>query len=133
MGHDIVLDLHCDDEGVAYLYVPAALWPAMEDCAAAMGVEAVILWEGSSGAVLRRGVAAPVSASCRPRQAGSPSRVVTTVEYRGLPDVDRAYAEADAEGTLPAARRARRCRGRRNGCDAEAIRRPRRADRAMSR
>ena len=22
MGHDIVLDLHCDDEGVPYLYVP---------------------------------------------------------------------------------------------------------------
>ena len=50
MGHDIVLDLHCDDEGVAYLYVHAALWPAMADCAAAMGVEAVILWDGTSGA-----------------------------------------------------------------------------------
>ena len=49
MGHDIVLDLHCDDEGVAYLYVPAELWPEMQDCAAAMGVAAVILWSGKSG------------------------------------------------------------------------------------
>ena len=39
MGHDIVLDLHCDVEGVAYLYAPQAqLWPAMQDCAAALGV-----------------------------------------------------------------------------------------------
>jgi len=50
LGHDIVLDLHCDDEGVAYLYVPVELWPAMEDCAAAMGVAAVVTWGGSSGA-----------------------------------------------------------------------------------
>jgi uncharacterized protein len=33
MGHDIVLDLHCDDEGVPYLYVHKVLWPAMADCA----------------------------------------------------------------------------------------------------
>ena len=50
MGHGIVLDLHCDDEGVDYLYVHKALWPAMADCAAAMGVAAVILWDGTSGA-----------------------------------------------------------------------------------
>lgn len=36
IGHDIVLDLHCDDEGLAYLYVHTSLWPAMADCAAAM-------------------------------------------------------------------------------------------------
>src|SRR5690606_4281698 len=34
MGHDIVLDLHCDFEAVPYLCVPAQLWPAMQDCAA---------------------------------------------------------------------------------------------------
>ncbi|RUZ99547.1 peptidase M14, partial [Mesorhizobium sp. M7A.F.Ca.CA.002.05.1.1] len=44
LGHDIVLDLHCDDEGLAYLYVHTSLWPAMADCAAAMGVDAVVLW-----------------------------------------------------------------------------------------
>jgi predicted deacylase len=31
IGHDIVLDLHCDDEGLAYLYVHASLWPTMAD------------------------------------------------------------------------------------------------------
>ena len=97
MGHDIVLDLHCDDEGVAYLYVPAALWPAMEDCAAAMGVEAVIIWEGSSGASFDEASLHPYL-KLPPETARLASRVVTTVEYRGLPDVNRAYAEADADG-----------------------------------
>jgi uncharacterized protein len=97
MGHDIVLDLHCDDEGVAYLYVPSALWPAMEDCAAAMGVEAVIIWEGSSGASFDQASLHPYL-KLPPETARLASRVVTTVEYRGLPDVSRAYAEADADG-----------------------------------
>ncbi len=43
LGHDIVLDLHCDDEGLAYLYIHTSLWPFMADCAAAMGVDAVLL------------------------------------------------------------------------------------------
>ena len=94
LGHDIVLDLHCDDEGEPYLYVPAELWPAMEDCAAAMGVSAVLLWKGGSGAAFEE-------ASVHPHlKAGTPVEkiVVTTVEYRGLADVGRATAEADAQG-----------------------------------
>ena len=97
MGHDIVLDLHCDDEGVAYLYVPAALWPAMADCAAAMGVAAVITWEGSSGASFDEASIHPWLKLPK-KQAGLGRRVVTTVEYRGLRDVGHAYAESDAEG-----------------------------------
>jgi predicted deacylase len=94
VGHDIVLDLHCDDEGVPYLYVPAELWPAMQDCAAAMGVAAVLLWRGESGAAFEE-------ASVHPHlKAGGPLDrvVVTTVEYRGVADVDRATAESDAQG-----------------------------------
>lgn len=97
MGHDIVLDLHCDDEGVAYLYVPGVLWPAMQDVAAAMGVAAVILWDGASGSSFDE-------ASLHPwlkvpaEKARLDRRVVTTVEYRGIHDVERAYAEEDGEG-----------------------------------
>ncbi|MBN9236721.1 MULTISPECIES: succinylglutamate desuccinylase/aspartoacylase domain-containing protein [Phyllobacteriaceae] len=95
VGHDIVLDLHCDDESVAYLYVPAVLWPAMQDCAAAMGVEAVLLWEGESGAAFEE-------ASLHPHLSAGKERlerfVATTVEYRGIADVDPAMAEADAAG-----------------------------------
>jgi predicted deacylase len=95
IGHDIVLDLHCDDESVAYLYVPRQLWPAMADCAAAMGVEAVLLWEGASGAAFEE-------ASIHPYLGGDKARlerqVVTTVEYRGIADVDGEMAKSDAEG-----------------------------------
>lgn len=97
VGHDIVLDLHCDDEGVPYLYVPAQLWPAMQDCAAAMGVEAVILWEGESGAAFEEAAIHPWI-RLPPEKAGLDRRVVTTVEYRGLRDVESAYAKSDAEG-----------------------------------
>ncbi|MDP3898472.1 MAG: succinylglutamate desuccinylase/aspartoacylase family protein, partial [Mesorhizobium sp.] len=97
MGHDIVLDLHCDDEGVAYLYVPGVLWPAMADVASAMGVAAVILWDGASGssfdeASLHPWLKAPAD------KARLDRRVVTTVEYRGIHDVERGFAEGDGEG-----------------------------------
>lgn len=97
LGHDIVLDLHCDDEGLAYLYVHTSLWPAMADCAAAMGVDAVMLWHEDTDGTFE-------GASIMPYQnvpadvARFDRRVATTVEYRGMLDVDGALASADAEG-----------------------------------
>ncbi|ESX78700.1 succinylglutamate desuccinylase/aspartoacylase family protein [Mesorhizobium sp. M0142] len=97
IGHDIVLDLHCDDEGLAYLYVHTSLWPAMADCAAAMGVDAVMLWHEDPDGTFE-------GASIMPYQnvpadvARLDRRVATTVEYRGILDVDGALASADAEG-----------------------------------
>ncbi|MER8828025.1 succinylglutamate desuccinylase/aspartoacylase family protein [Mesorhizobium sp. M0938] len=97
IGHDIVLDLHCDDEGLAYLYVHASLWPDMADCAAAMGVDAVILWDEDTdgtfeGASIMPYLNVPADVARFDR------RVATTVEYRGILDVDGALAGADAEG-----------------------------------
>ena len=97
MGHDIVLDLHCDDEGVDYLYVPGALWPAMADVASAMGVKAVILWDGASGASFDEASIHPWLKQPADK-AKLARRVVTTVEYRGIHDVERAFADADGEG-----------------------------------
>ena len=97
MGHDIVLDLHCDDEGVPYLYVPKALWPAMEDCAAAMGVAAVVLWDGPGGGAFEEAAIHPYLQLPKD-EAGLARRVVTTVELRGLRDVETAFADADAAG-----------------------------------
>lgn len=97
VGHDIVLDLHCDDEGVPYLYVPAELWPAMQDCAAAMGVAAVVLWQGSSGAAFEEAAIHPWL-QMPPADARLDRRVVATVELRGQRDVDSAFADSDAEG-----------------------------------
>jgi predicted deacylase len=42
-GCTIVLDLHCDDEGVQYLYAPEVLWPEMSDLAACLEAEAALL------------------------------------------------------------------------------------------
>lgn len=95
VGHDIVLDLHCDDESVAYLYVPRQLWPAMQDCAAAMGVDAVLLWEGASGAAFEEAALQPLLSKDK---AALERHAVTTVEYRGIADVDGALAEHDAAG-----------------------------------
>ena len=71
-AHDIVLDLHCDDEGVPYLYVPAELWPAMADCAAALGVEAVLTWQDASDGAFEEAAIHPYLASgadlARPRR-----------------------------------------------------------------
>jgi predicted deacylase len=97
IGHDIVLDLHCDDEGLAYLYVHTTLWPDMADCAAAMRVDAVILWDEDTdgtfeGASITPYLNVPADAARFDR------RVATTVEYRGILDVDGALAGADAEG-----------------------------------
>lgn len=97
LGHDIILDLHCDDEGVAYLYVPTELWPAMADCAACMGVAAVVLWDGGSGASFDEASLHPYL-QMPAAEAELEKRIVTTVEYRGLVDVESGYAEADADG-----------------------------------
>lgn len=97
MGHDIVLDLHCDDESLPYLYVPKALWPSMEDCAGVMDMDAVILWDGDCGAAFDQASIDPYLGA--PAQiARLDRRVVSTVEYRGVADVDAALAEHDAAG-----------------------------------
>ncbi|PWJ84173.1 hypothetical protein C7441_10687 [Pseudaminobacter salicylatoxidans] len=97
LGHEIVLDLHCDDEGLPYLYIQSDLWPAMADCAASMGVEAVVLWSGESGASFDEAALCPYL-KLPAAEAQLARRVVTTVEYRGILDVEQHFAEADAEG-----------------------------------
>jgi predicted deacylase len=97
IGHDIVLDLHCDDESLAYLYVHTSLWPAMADCAAAMGVDAVVLWDEDTDGTFEGASIIPYL-NVPADVARFDRRVATTVEYRGILDVDGALAGADAEG-----------------------------------
>lgn len=98
IGHDIVLDLHCDDEGVTYLYTFAELWPYISDCAAALGLDGAILWgEGEGGKSFEEASIYPYLQLPR-EQARFDRRVVATIEYRGVRDVDRLTAEADACG-----------------------------------
>ena len=97
LGHDIVLDLHCDDEGLAYLYIHTSLWPAMADCAAAMGVDGVLLWSEDADGTFEGAAIMPYQ-NAPADVARFDRRVATTVEYRGMLDVDGALAASDAEG-----------------------------------
>lgn len=97
LGHDIVLDLHCDDEGLAYLYIHTSLWPAMADCAAAMGVDAVVLWSEDTDGTFEGAAIMPYQ-NVPAGVARLDRRVATTVEYRGILDVDGKLAASDAEG-----------------------------------
>lgn len=96
---DIVLDLHCDDEAPVYLYVPSEVWPETAPLAAALQARAVLVWDGEGGGAFEDAIAKRFSA-----RAGTgdgvvvPGKVTSTVELRGIGDVGRATAQADAEG-----------------------------------
>ena len=98
LPHDIVLDLHCDDEAVPYLYMHAALWPTGQDLAAALGAEAVVLWDGpDGGAAFEEAALAPWLASPA-AESRLDRRMVSTVELRGRRDVSEELGRRDAEG-----------------------------------
>lgn len=95
LGHDIVLDLHCDDEGILYLYAPAPLWPAMADLASCLGAGAALVWAGEGDGAFEQAALEPYLGE--PPEALA-RRVVATVELRGRADVDPALGAADARG-----------------------------------
>jgi hypothetical protein len=92
----IVLDLHCDDEGVQYLYIPEVLWPEMADLAACLDAEAALLWDKGSDRAFEEAAFEQIRA--RAANADLSGHCVTTVELRGQADVDAASARKDAEG-----------------------------------
>lgn len=97
MGHDIVLDLHCAYEGVPYIYAHSVLWPAIADCASALRLEAV-LYSSDPGDGEFEVAAIHPYLKASPEVARLDRRVVATVEFRGMRDVDLELAESDAEG-----------------------------------
>ncbi|MBW8724372.1 MAG: succinylglutamate desuccinylase/aspartoacylase family protein [Inquilinus limosus] len=90
---EIVLDLHCDDESPLYLYITTALWPAMTDLAAAMRADTVLLWDGDGGGAFDDACLTPWL-----RSGDLAGRAVSTVELRGMADVDAGLADSDADG-----------------------------------
>ena len=95
-GCPIVLDLHCDDEGVQYIYAPEVLWPEMSDLAACLDAEAALLWDAGSDRAFEEAAFEQMKAKA---PAGDLSgHCVTTVELRGQNDVDAALGKKDAEG-----------------------------------
>ncbi len=96
-GADIVLDLHCDDEGLSYLYVADALWPGLADLARCLQAEAVIRWHAMPDRAFEEAVFARMCTDAG-GAAALGRRCVTTVEFRGEADVDPSLARTDALG-----------------------------------
>ena len=96
-AHDIVLDLHCDDEALSYLYIPAPLWPSMRDLAACLGSAGVILWDETSDAAFEEAALLQI-AGIADRDFDWSAKAVSTVELRGRADVSVEMADADARG-----------------------------------
>lgn len=94
LPHEIILDLHCDDESEQYMYIPAAFWPGMRDLAAAIGCKAVLTWEGAADLAFEEAAARPALAS----KADLSRRAVTTIEFKGMSDVSAEKGKADAKG-----------------------------------
>ncbi|WP_417433201.1 succinylglutamate desuccinylase/aspartoacylase domain-containing protein [Hoeflea sp.] len=95
-GCPIVLDLHCDDESVQYIYAPEQLWPEMADLAACLDAEAALLWDVGADRAFEEAVFEQMKASAAGGDLSG--HCVTTVELRGQNDVDAALGRKDAEG-----------------------------------
>ncbi len=95
---DIVLDLHCDDEGPVYLYVPEACWPSAAPLSAALHAAAVLTWKGDGGGTFEEAI---VRRWLHEAKGGPiPGKVVSTVELRGMRDVSPETGKTDAEGLM---------------------------------
>ena len=95
-GCPIVLDLHCDDESVQYIYAPEVLWPEMSDLAACLDAKAALLWDAGSDFAFEEAVFEQMRAKAPKGDVSG--HCVTTVELRGQNDVDAALGRKDAEG-----------------------------------
>lgn len=97
LAHDIVLDLHCDDEGESYLYIAREFVEDMKDLAVALGSTAILAWDTTADAAFEEACAHPVL-QIPASQRNMKRRAVTTVEFRGLSDVYADVGKSDAEG-----------------------------------
>ncbi len=93
LPHDIVLDLHCDDESENYLYIAEDFVEDMKDLAVALNSTAILAWDTTADAAFEEACAHPVLQMPADKR-NMKRRAVTTVEFRGLSDV---YAEQGAE------------------------------------
>ena len=100
---DIVLDLHCDCEGVMHFYCEESCWPQLQPIAHFMGSRTILLAKDSGGGPIdeclsgvwwrlaehlkKTGLNHPLPQGC----------CSTTIELRGELDVSHAYATQDAK------------------------------------
>ena len=96
---DVLLDLHCDETGLLYLYTGAHLWPAAADLVADLGCHAALLSDDSGGNPFDETLGG-IYWRLRDRFPGKPipsACLAATIELRGQADVDDALARRDAD------------------------------------
>ncbi|MTI16754.1 peptidase M14 [Rhodobacteraceae bacterium RKSG542] len=99
LGHDIILDLHCDDESLNYVYIAEELWPQTQDLAALLKADAVLLWKGDADQPFESAALSPYLSEGQ--EAKLQERVVvSTLELRGARDVREEMAREDAQNLL---------------------------------
>ncbi len=97
LKHEIVLDLHCDDESENYHYIHEEFWPHMADLALCLKSSAVILVETTISAAFDEACLHPVLQMPDAKRDVT-RRAISTVEFRGLADVSVDQGKADAQG-----------------------------------
>ncbi|MGN6551892.1 MAG: succinylglutamate desuccinylase/aspartoacylase family protein [Pararhizobium sp.] len=104
---DLVLDLHCDDEGLMHMFVPPEQWCALEDIASELGCRAVFAQKPSGGGTFAEACADHwlKLAAAHPDAPLSHGCVAATIELRGFVDIGDEIAAADAAAIVNALRR----------------------------
>ena len=101
---DLVLDLHCENEGAVHLYALTPLADRVGPLAALLGARALLLAAESGGQPFDEACSGPWL-DLQTRFPGHPVPLAccaVTVELRGEADVSHALAEADADALLAA-------------------------------
>ena len=101
---DLVLDLHCENEGAVHLYTLTPLADQVAPLAALLGARALLLASESGGHPFDEACSAPWL-DLQARFPGQPTPLAccaVTVELRGEADVSHALAAADADALLAA-------------------------------
>lgn len=96
---ELVLDLHCDGEGLLHFYTTPACWPGLQPLARCMGAQAVLLAEQSGGEPFDEACSMPWAQLARHFGAATPlpqACLAVTIELRGEGDVAHALAAQDA-------------------------------------
>lgn len=104
---DLVLDLHCDDEGLMHMFVRSEQWPALRDIASELRCRAVFAEKPTGGGTFAETAAIHWQglAAAFPDKPIPDSGVSATVELRGFIDVDDEVTAADAAAVVNALRR----------------------------
>lgn len=111
---DLVLDLHCDDEGLMHLFVRPELWPELSDIACELACRAVIMQGVTGGATFAEACVEPwlELAAAFPGNPIHCGCLGATIELRGFIDVADSVASADASALMNVLRRRGYLRGR---------------------